>query len=346
MSPEILPPEILCAIVDFVSPDFNALAALSLVCKTWLSPSRRVLFKSLVVTPETVQGFLKLFQSPLVSIPDFASGLKICRFKTGDIRYVDSCILESLAPALEKLEKLERLTLLRFEHLSWETPETSLEGLLRHFGGVTSLWLENNKFADMQHLGDFISFFPHLQDLTLIYTVLPPTDTDDLSGAGVPRGLRRLCVIGPLPVNSIIAWIAASPAPIALQRLELGGIGFRITSHVRTLLKGAGPHLRELILRPTSRPFFPGWSPEVSRHLDLSDSTELRSLRLSGAIQPPLCDTIIGVLSTVNSPAIEEIVVPILIPFTKEWQERLEDLRAKSMFARVKKFNHRSTSLM
>lgn len=343
MSPEILPPEILCAVVDFVSPDFNALAALSLVCKTWLSPSRRVLFKSLVITPETAQGFLKLSQSPLVSIPDFAQELKICRYKTGDIRYVDSCILESLAPALEKLE---RLTLLRFEHLLWETPETSLERLLRHFGGITSLWLENNKFADMQHLGDFMSLLPHLQDLTLIYTVLPPTDTNDLSGAGVPRGLRRLCVIGPLPVNSIIAWIAASPTPLSLQRLELGGIGFRITSHVHTLLKGAGPHLRELILRPTSRPFFPGWSPDVSRHLDLSDSTELRTLRLSGAIQPPLCDTIIGVLSTINSPAIEEIVVPILIPFTKEWQERLEDLRAKSMFAHVKKFNHRSTSLM
>ncbi|KAK0490478.1 hypothetical protein IW261DRAFT_1432276 [Armillaria novae-zelandiae] len=343
MSPEILPPEILCAIVDFVSPDFNALAALSLVCKTWLSPSRRVLFKSLVVTPETVQGFLKLFQSPLASIPDFAQELKICRHKMGDIRYIDSSILESLAPALEKLE---RLTLLRFEHLSWETPETRLEGLLRHFGGVTSLWLENSRFADMQHLGDFMSSFPHLQDLTLIYTVLPPTDTDDLNGVGVPRGLRQLSVIGPLPVNSIIAWIAASPAPISLQRLELGGIGFRITSHVHTLLKGAGPHLRELILRPTSRPFFPGWSPDVSRHLNLSDSTELRSLRLSGAIQPPLCDTIIGVLSTINSPVIEEIVVPILIPFTKEWQERLEDLRAKSMFARVKKFNHRSTSLM
>ncbi len=253
MFPELLPPEILCAIVDFVSPDFNALAALSLVCRTWLSPSRRVFFKSLVVTPETVQRFLKLFQSPLVSIPDFAQELKICRYKTGDTRYIDSCIFEILAPALEKLE---RLTILRLEHLSWETPETSLEDLLRHFGGVTSLWLENNRFADMQHLGDFMSSFLHLQDLTLIYTVLPPTDTDDLSGAGVPRGLRRLCIIGPIPVNSIIAWIAASPAPISLQRLELGGIGFRITSHVHTLLKGAGPHLRELILRPTSRPFF------------------------------------------------------------------------------------------
>ncbi|SJL01403.1 uncharacterized protein ARMOST_04725 [Armillaria ostoyae] len=364
MSPELLPPEILCAIVDFVSPDFNALAALSLVCKTWLSPSRRVLFKSLVVTPVTVQGFLKLFQSTLVSIPDFAQELKICRYKTGDTRYIDSCIFESLAPALEKLE---RLTLLRLEHLSWETPETSLGDLLRPFGDVTSLWLENNKFADMQHLGDFMTSFPHLQDLTLIYTVLPPADTDDLSGAGVPRGLRRLCIIGPIPVNSIIAWIAASPAPISLQRLELGGIGFRITSHVHTLLKGAGPHLRELILRPTSRPFFPGWSPgrfhiicasngisehcfslaeDVSRHLNLSDNTGLRSLRLSGAIQPPLCDTIIGVLSTVNSTSIEEIVVPVLIPFTKEWQERLEDLRAKSIFARVKKFSHRSMSLM
>ncbi|KAK0242198.1 hypothetical protein EDD85DRAFT_279681 [Armillaria nabsnona] len=343
MSPELLPPEILCAIVDFVSPDFNALAGLSLVCKTWLSPSRRVLFKSLVVTPETVQGFLKLFQSPLVSIPDFAQELKVCRYKTGDTRYIDSCILERLAPALETLEGL---TLLRLEHLLWETPETSLGDLLRHFGGVTSLWLENNKFADMQHLGDFMSFFPRLQDLTLIYTVLPPTDTDDLGGAGVPRGLRRLCIIGPIPVNSIIAWIAAPPAPISLQHLELGGIGFRITSHVHTLLKGAGPHLRELILRPTSRPFFPGWSPDISRHLNLSDNTELRSLRLSGAIQPPLCDTIIGVLSTVNSTSIEEIVVPVLIPFTKEWQERLEDLRVKSMFARVKKFSHRSTSLM
>ncbi|PBL01953.1 hypothetical protein ARMGADRAFT_233467 [Armillaria gallica] len=343
MSPELLPPEIPCAIVDFVGPDYNALAALSLVCKTWLSPSRRVLFKSLVVTPETAQGFLKLFQSPLVSIPDFAQELKICRYKTGDTRYIDSCILESLAPALEKLE---RLALLRLEHLLWETPETSSGDLLRHFGGVTSLWLENNKFADMQHLGDFMSSFPHLQDLTLIYTVLPPTDTDDLSGAGVPRGLRRLCIIGPIPVNSIIAWIAASPAPISLQRLELGGIEFRITSHVHNLLKGAGPHLRELILRPTSRPFFPGWSPDVSRHLNLSDNTELRNLRLSGAIQPPLCDTIIGVLSTVNSTSIEEIVVPVLIPFTKEWQERLDDLRARSMFARVKKFSHRSTSLM
>ncbi|PBK73172.1 hypothetical protein ARMSODRAFT_719199 [Armillaria solidipes] len=343
MSPELLPPEILCAIVDFVSPDFNALAALSLVCKTWLSPSRRVLFKSLVVTPVTVQGFLKLFQSTLVSIPDFAQELKICRYKTGDTRYIDSCIFESLAPVLEKLE---RLTLLRLEHLLWETPETSLGDLLRPFGAVTSLWLENNKFADMQHLGDFMSSFPHLQDLTFIYTVLPPTDTDDLSGAGVPRGLRRLCIIGPIPVNSIIAWIAASPAPISLQRLELGGIGFRITFHVHTLLKGAGPHLRELILRPTSRPFFPGWSSDVSRHLNLSDNTELRSLRLSGAIQPPLCDAIIGVLSTVNSTSIEEIVVPVLIPFTKEWQERLEDLRAKSIFARVKKFSHRSMSLM
>ncbi|KAK0191478.1 hypothetical protein F5146DRAFT_1048870, partial [Armillaria mellea] len=342
MSPELLPPEILCAIVDFVSPDFNALAALSLVCKAWLSPSRRVLFKNLVVTPETVQGFLKLFQSLLVSISDFAQELKICRYKTGDIRYIDGYILESLAPALEKLE---RLTLLKFEHLSWETPETSLRGLLRPFGSVTSLWLENNRFADMQHLGDFMSSFPHLQDLTLIYTVLPPTDTDDLSGAGVPRGLRQLCIIGPLPVNSIIAWIAASPAPISLQRLELGGIGFRITPDVHALLKGAGPHLRELILRPTSRPFFPGWSPDVSHHLNLSDNTELRGLRLSGAIQPPLCDTIIGVLSTISSTSIEEIVVPVLIPFTKEWQERLEDLRAKSMFARVKKFSHRSTSL-
>ncbi|KAK0467785.1 uncharacterized protein EV420DRAFT_427795 [Desarmillaria tabescens] len=338
-----LPPEILCAIADFITPDFKALAALSLVCKTWLPPSRRVLFKSLVVTPETMQGFLELFQSPLVSIPNFTQELKICRYKMGDTRYIDSCILESLVPALEKLE---RLTLLRFEHLLWETSrETGLGDLLKPFGGVTSLWLENNKFADMQHLADFMSCFPHLQDLTPVYTVLPPNDTDDLNGTGVPRGLRRLCIIGPKPVNSIIAWIAASPSPISLQRLELGGIGFRITSHVHTLLKGAGPHLCELILRPTSRPFFPGWSPDVQQHLDLSNNRELRSLRLAGAIQPPLCDTIIGVLSTINSTSIEEIVVPILIPFTKEWQERLEHLRAKSVFACVKKFSHRSASV-
>ncbi|KAG7446043.1 uncharacterized protein BT62DRAFT_932383 [Guyanagaster necrorhizus] len=339
MSPE-LPPEILCTIVDVVSSDFNTLSALSLVCKTWLPPSRRVLFKSLVVTPETMQGFLKLFQSPLVSIPYFAQELKIGRYKMGDIRYIDSCILEILAPAIEKLE---RLTLLRFEHLLWETPETL--SLLKLFRRVTSLWLENNNFADIQHLANFTSSFPHLQDLTLIYTVLPPKSTgDDLNGAGVPRGLRRLCIVGPKLVNSIIAWVAASPSPISLRRLELGGIGFRVTPHVRTLLKGAGPHLRELFLRPTSRPFFPGWSPDISQHLDLSDNTELRILRLTGAIQPPLCDAIIGVLSTVNSTSVEEIVVPLLIPFTKEWQERLEDIRAKSMFADVKKFSHRSTS--
>ncbi|KAK0206033.1 hypothetical protein DFS33DRAFT_552462 [Desarmillaria ectypa] len=344
MSPE-LPPEILCAIVDFASPDFNALAALSLVCKTWLPPSRRVLFKSLVVTPETMRGFLNLFQSPLVSIPDFAQELKVCRCKMGHPRYIYSCILESLAPALEKLK---RLKLLRFEHLLWETPEirTGLGELLKPFGSVTSLWLQNNKFADMQGLAYFMSYFPHLQDLTLIYTVLLPKDTDvDLSGAGVPRGLRRLCIIGPKPVDSIIAWIAASPSHISLQRLDLGGIGFRINSHVHTLLRGAGPHLRELFLRPTSRPFFPGWSPDDSKHLDLSNNTELRSLKLSGAIQPPVCDTIICVLSTVNNTSIEEIVVPFVIPFTKEWQERLEDLRAKSVFACVKKFSHRSASL-
>ncbi len=266
-----IPPEIIEAILDATKPDslnldVGTLASASLINIPWHIISRHMLFGTVYIRPETVLRFVDLFALPKVTLPDFVRALVIQRKQQPDTGHVDCEILDQLAPVTTKLPHLRTL---RLYNIDWSARKSIAYDSLRPYHSVTALELYHTKLSDLAQLVDVISLFPVLEELTFIYLTMItnmnalPSDAA-LHGRGVPVTLRRFTLVGPRVsvIESVMEWISGTldGVDIPLEYLKLGGTGFRATKSVRRLLQGAGSHLRELVLHPTSGPFYPGWN--------------------------------------------------------------------------------------
>ncbi|KAF9020210.1 hypothetical protein BDZ89DRAFT_1072386 [Hymenopellis radicata] len=347
-----LPPEIIEAILDATKPDslnldVGTLASVSLINIPWHIISRRMLFGTVTIRPETALRFVDLFASPKATLPEFVRALVIQRKQQPDTGHIDCEILDQLAPVTAKLPHLCKLCL---NNIDWSTRKPIARESLRPYQGVTALELHHSKLSDLAQLADVISLFPVLEDLTFIYLTMItnmnalPSDAA-LHGRGVPMTLRRFTLVGPRVsvIESVMEWISGTPdgVDIPLEYLKLGGTGFRATKSVRRLLQGAGSHLCELVLHPTSGPFYPGWNnPDVAPTLlDLSANDQLRIISFEGAMQPIFCDAMLQILSQVTSLSLEEVSIPSVLPAASKWGKKIEALRERPPFFNLPTFN-------
>ncbi|KAF9020213.1 hypothetical protein BDZ89DRAFT_1072391 [Hymenopellis radicata] len=335
MAASELPPEIIEAILDATKPDslnldVGTLASVSLINIPWHIISRRMLFGT-------------------ITLPEFVRTLVIQRKQHRDMGYIDCEILDQLAPVTAKLPRLRKLCL---NTIDWTTRKPIARESLCPYQGVTALELHHSKLSDLAQLVDVISLFPLLEDLHFIHlnmiTDMNAPSEVALHGRGVPMTLRRFTLVGHRVsvTESVMAWISGTPEglDILLEYLELHGRGFIATKSLSRLLRGAGSHLRELLLDPRSTPFSPAWnkSDVAPAVLDLSANDQLRIISFEGAMQPIFCDAMLQILSQVTSLSLEEVSLPLVLPAaakSSKWGEKLEALRERPSFVNVLKFN-------
>jgi hypothetical protein len=234
-----LPNELTDCVIDFHHSDPRALAACSLVCKTWLPASRHHLFQTLSITPRNVQSFIELLKSPRLTIANHPRVFGITLTEYGGL-------LDKIAPYLDRFIAVKSLRMWG----SWGPPgEEQEENVFGWFAGIRDLNISTLHFRRSYCFFKLVASFHSLESLGLDGATLDFM-TDDVCNSftvPLPPSLNalsfRFCY-GRDPVSSLLA-IARS---CTLTEVKLLDIRLPNINYVQCLLRSLGHSVQKLKL--------------------------------------------------------------------------------------------------
>jgi len=148
-----LPAEIKDMIISLLKGDNTSLCACSLVCKDWLPYARRCLFKQLVLTPENLPRFSRLYKPSTSEIATYVQELVFNDFTHR--------IVEDNYP--ENLASLKHITSLVFSNTDFNYFPPTLPPC---FPNVTDLALKDLWFDNFEDAVALITSFESLKEFS------------------------------------------------------------------------------------------------------------------------------------------------------------------------------------
>jgi hypothetical protein len=249
-----LPVEIIDMIIDLLWDDKDALATMSLVCKTFLLSSRKHLFKTVTLRRgpgELPLARLKQLISISVSLAPVVRRLDIIASSKARPDELSKWI----TAAIPLFAALHGVTCLCIQLMSWIEIEPELrDGVFGSFPHLLELSLHFSKFFDVNDLVRSILRRPSLEGLTfhdvsrqrdsIVADPLPPgSGTQNLSR------LQSLDISGiHSPMIPIINWFRSLDTMPSLHTLRIADIASHECEPVGHFVRALGPSLRHLKL--------------------------------------------------------------------------------------------------
>jgi hypothetical protein len=165
-----LPAELTDRAIDYLHSDKGALAACSLVCKTWLPASRYHFFQRIRVTlvNNNVDAFVELLDSPASTFFMYALELQIYpvmpRHDRGERDEPHSAryICNAISHYLSRL----KIKSLRFFYVEWDITDEKLEEIIfGHFATIPALNMWDVRFSGPNQFIKFVTSFVSLKEL-------------------------------------------------------------------------------------------------------------------------------------------------------------------------------------
>jgi hypothetical protein len=159
-----LPLDLVEDILDAILQDFSSLKACSVVCRFWLPPTRRRLFRRMVMDHQTdYQNLL----SVLKTSPEIARCVRDLEIlgHLGPCPWLND--VAQVCPTFTNIESL-RLRTLVFQFLNSGSLEQLLESLAAVMETTRVLCIEHVVFDQETQIRDFISSFPRVAELSLV----------------------------------------------------------------------------------------------------------------------------------------------------------------------------------
>ena len=179
-----LPPELQFIIIDYVLDDKATLSSCSLVCSQWLPPSRKHLFKDVVIktanhlSPDPLSDFLRIVERSGEVNPEWTIGPYVAHFEldgrlmsqrpdVGDP--VVTCTLDVLRALLSRLSHLASLCLRKCVIFDDTPQEPNMEQGQRPCFELHELTISecSGPDEDPRHLLALISIFSSIGSLTV-----------------------------------------------------------------------------------------------------------------------------------------------------------------------------------
>ncbi|KII92567.1 hypothetical protein PLICRDRAFT_476873 [Plicaturopsis crispa FD-325 SS-3] len=345
----ILPPELWDAVIRSVSDDDQTtLTSCAAVCKAWLPASRCMLFQRDVPSgahrcctlhDSSIEALAALLESPVCTISPYISFL-----------HVPDNNSDMFWRLLPKLTILQSVQFLQFDQFAKRWPLADAHAAMQQIGSsVRVLKFDHTAFQDLNHLANFLSLFPALEELYLLrirlfterrgQTVdwgtvsssaarhpLPPT----LHTLGLPSDTKAmLCLIIGMASRQHIRKLV-----VELRDFELARCTCEFISSLTTVLE----HLIVGVI------YYP-WSTTLIRHLDISDNTNLRILELkfmsNGLDWTAQGRFVNEMLVRVASPRMEEIRLTVPLEMLLDGHlsalRPVDDALALAQFAHLRK---------
>lgn len=241
-------------IVDLFWDDKFTLGTCGLVCKEWLSTSRKHLFRSIVLCPKTTPRFVTLLDSPACTVSPYVRNL---RLRAGRGQFLHEKVL--VQKVITPLQHLSAIVCLTIEDLKWSTLSlTSRSALIGSFTRLNRLCLSHSTFETLDQVIDMICARPELEELQLddvswnSTSIEPLADIPliDLSLIDTPCPSRLQTLhLGCCPKEDIIHWLLHRQGIcMAIQSLALDVVTPKEIASVAELLRAVGPSLRCLDL--------------------------------------------------------------------------------------------------
>jgi hypothetical protein len=168
----VLPTEILEAIMDQLHTDIRMLGICGLVCMEWLTRSRYHLFSAIRLSPCRARRFFELCRTKLCTFVNCVNYIDVdCAERSeGKIPSEDTefpfCRIFSLPSSL-----LTHIKSLSIRHINWTSFSPSDQNQLRqHLASFTELHtleLDNVMFHDLREIVQITSSYPHLNHIVV-----------------------------------------------------------------------------------------------------------------------------------------------------------------------------------
>ncbi|KAK7047905.1 hypothetical protein VNI00_006233 [Paramarasmius palmivorus] len=309
----ILPPEIIILVAERLADDFPSLKSASLVCSTWLKPTRQHLFHSMWVTRLALPQLLALSSHPLSSFPHSVKSLHLDALNSlgHDSALSLGQNLMQLAQLMDSIVSFQlcNANLLDVENLTDDILEN-----IASFRSISELGLDGVSFTSVTQAMRLICAFPRVEKISVRDLVWDdPSGEGKQSGTGfhIPSSLVELQLERCYKRDVMDCLLLQHPFPI-VPRLDVGIVSPEDSWAIGQYVERLGSHLVELALGFHS--LDAGGDAEDFYHAcDLSLCTGLRSIyfkrfvsfweyRLTSAVP-----WIIKILSRISTPVFEEI---------------------------------------
>ncbi|KAF8583615.1 hypothetical protein K439DRAFT_1661161 [Ramaria rubella] len=290
-----------------------SLGACSLVCRAWVAPSHRMLFK--LFTIYTSKCDLLLTLEVLPGIAQYVKGVSIIYVNR---RHKDP--MPSLSKVLPMFHNVRTLSI-EPSHTNYEEmqlPLAAYSTLLNSFPLVQELILKRCTLATLRIMLPIIGSHQHLESLEVKEHILsdgihtPPLDLTPIAvnNTEPPNHLLHFTVCGPNS-HPILVWLS-SHTTVYLTTISVINITHQDIPPLATLLNITGPSLHHLLLNLFSahNGSIGIQSVEQVRELSISCNTELRSLELRNLCWHPsfFAAWVPNLLAQISSTTMESIV--------------------------------------
>ncbi|KAJ7509467.1 hypothetical protein B0H11DRAFT_1959743 [Mycena galericulata] len=253
----------------------------ALVCRSWVPPSRRILFYRASIGQSNVDNFVELLSGP--QLPSFLSSIRELELGNGDWMNTPA-----LLKVLESLTSIHTVSVVVAPRMIIKSPYRCPS-----LSAVTRLEIANRWGLCLADTAEWIALFPVLEELkirlrgwfkkTLPYPALRPAET-----------LHTL-QIRTHAVEPFLSWIQASGVVISTLQIYLDTTSTDFQSVVRYIQSlGTSLTVLDLILDHWSRDGSTDLYESLSSHF-LSSNTQLRELFIEG-----LPDQIISILTRIR----------------------------------------------
>ncbi|KAJ7182375.1 hypothetical protein C8R43DRAFT_967023 [Mycena crocata] len=264
-----LPLEIQFLILDELGDDVLELRDLSFVCCAWGAHAKRMIFRTIWVTPANVEQLFAVIDSK----PEIGRYVRTLRAIAGRHNFQETpLLLEKLVQNLPNLMPNVRT----LDLLEWRS-EPVIQSVA-NVAGITHLRIRPGTFKNADNMVRFIALFPRLDALDVFWQAI---NSDSRTISPQPPAPRRLKYLGLSnnPASSsgvIVAWLWQS-GTVTVDELRLTEYGCNHTGMVHFLRK-IGDRVQHLELVED----LPHWSTEpVLRGFRLPPCPSLQTLTMS-----------------------------------------------------------------
>jgi hypothetical protein len=250
-----LPPEIVDIIANFLLDDKGTLANMSLVCRSFLFPTRRPLFKALTISVDKFWEPMRLKArvSEIVDIfTSFASLVRHLRLSDTDGDWGPE--FHWIRAFLPCLSVFKAVTSLSLPYFNWQTLVEARNELFACFSGVLELIIEGGCLPDAEDILMSALQFPLLERLRINSDDLYWRDSS-LSSALVPvetqafSNLSSLTIGGDtLDMRPILYWFSSLEKMPSLRTLHIRTLTFNELEPAGRFIRALTPTLKHLRL--------------------------------------------------------------------------------------------------
>ncbi|KAI4523751.1 hypothetical protein K525DRAFT_195668 [Schizophyllum commune Loenen D] len=238
-----LPLELQLCILESLQDDKRAMAMCGLVCRTWVSPTRRALFEKITLLYHDRATFMDLLSSPHAAFADHVEALSI----VGDSTLTGSAKFHDVLAALSALSAIHTLQL---AHIDVSTlDDASLSLFHSSFVHIDTLKLDYVRLASPATLARFLAGFAGLRHLRLCASFagissrpldvpLPSFRLESLTYT--TQDYSDLC--------GLMSWFTLSDLS-RLERLDIGPIPRTGLLDLAKLMRASDGGLRHLAIR-------------------------------------------------------------------------------------------------